>query len=85
MILSLLALIACQTAPDAPQSAKTPDTVEECPAGRAHTVEAQGAADDVVVQTPSGALVAPWVQFRVDQITIRCPDEGGTLTVVWRD
>jgi len=81
----LLLLIACQAAPDAPQSTPAPDTVQECPAGTAHNVEVQGAAEDVVVQLPSGALVAPWVQFQSDRLVVRCPDEGGTLIVGWRD
>ena len=81
----LLLLIACQAAPVAPESTPTPDTVEECPAGRVHHVMMEAAPEDVVVQIPSGALVAPWVQFQADRIVVRCPDEGGTLIVGWRD
>ena len=79
----LLFLIACQTTPVAPQSHEIPDTVDECPAGRAHNVAALGAPDDVVAQIPSGALVAPWVQFQSDRLVVLCPDEGGTLVVGW--
>lgn len=81
----LLLLIACQTAPEAPETVPTPDTVEECPAGRVHHVMTEAAPEDVVVQVPSGALVAPWVQFQSDRILVRCPDEGGVLTVGWHD
>lgn len=81
----LLLLIACHAAPDAPESTPA-DTVETCPAARVHHVLIDdGAPEDVVVQLPSGALVAPWVQFQADRILVRCPDEGGTLIVGWRD
>lgn len=82
---TLLLLIACQAAPDAPESTPIPATEHDCPAGETIRMTAQGAVSDAVVVAPNGALVAPWILFEVQMLTVQCPSSGGTIHVDWHE
>ena len=81
----LLLLIACQTAPDAPESTPIPDSRRDCPAGETIRLDAPGAVSDAVVIAPNGATVAPWILFEVAALEVQCPSSGGTLYVRWHE